>query len=168
MTCRSKIAKIILIRNPRCSELKGQLTRNLVKRIKATHRSKIAKMVLIRNASGCHDRHLENLFWTSYLELKGQLTWNLVGSVGATCGSKIAKIISIGNPGCHMAANLKIYFELLILNRKASWLETIGSVRVTCRSKIAKNCSSRKSKMATTVLKIYFELLVLNWIASWL
>ena len=36
-----------------------------------------------------------------------------------------------------MAAILKIYFSLLLLNWKANWLETVGSIRVTCRSKIA-------------------------------
>ena len=38
------------------------------------------------------------------------------------------------------AVMLKIYFDFLLLNRKANWWSFIGNIEVTCRSKIAK-CS---------------------------
>ena len=49
------------------SELKGQLTRNLVKCIRMSCRSKIAKIVLIGNGNG---GHLENLFFATSTESK--------------------------------------------------------------------------------------------------
>ena len=66
VTCRSKISKIVPIRNP-----KGQLTRNLAGNIGVTGRSKLPKIVPIQD--GRHGGHLENLFFTSS-ELKSQLT----------------------------------------------------------------------------------------------
>ena len=107
LTCRSKIAKIFPIWNPKwppCShlenlffasslELKGQLIWNLVRSIRVTCRSKIPKIVWIGNP-----RWLPS--WKSILnvsEQKSQLTWNLVGSNRETCRSKIGKIFLIRN-----------------------------------------------------------------------
>ena len=96
-------------------ESKGQLTWNLNGSIGVTCRSKIAKSFQPEIQDGCHGGHLKNLFFASSPELKCQFTWNLVGSMGMT------------NQKCKMAAMLavlKIYFSLLLLNRKLNWLET--------------------------------------------
>ena len=69
----------------------------------------------------CHGGHLENLFFAYAPELKGQLTRNLVGSIRVTCRSKIAKNRSDWKSKMAvMAAILKIYFSLILLNQKAS------------------------------------------------
>ena len=122
VTCRSKIAKIILIGNPRCRHLenlffasspepKGQLTPALLGTIRVTCRSKIAKIMPIEIQDG---RHLENLFFVSYPELKGQLTPNLLGSI------ENLFFASSPEPKGQLSPNL------------------LGSIRMTCRSKIAK------------------------------
>ena len=68
-----------------------------------------------------------NLFFASSLDLKGQLTRNFVGSIMLTGTSKMAKIVPIGNPGwLPWGPSWKsfFFFLLLLLNWKASWLET--------------------------------------------
>ena len=83
-------------------------------------RSKIAKIVPLEIQDGCHGGHLENQFFASSSELEGELTRNLLGSIGLTYRSKIAKIFLIRNPRClPWQPSLKIYFSLLLLNRKA-------------------------------------------------
>ena len=81
VTCRSKIAKIMPIVNPRWPPLRLSWK---------SCRSEIQ--------DGRHVRHLENLFFASSPEPKGQLTPNLLGSIRVTCRSKIAKIVPIWNP----------------------------------------------------------------------
>ena len=131
--CRSKIAKIVPIWNPRWptrppswkyilsffSWTERPVDRNLRGSIRVACRSKLSTFVPIGNQDGRHCRHLENLFW-SFLEPKGQQTRNFIRRIGVTCRSKIAEIIPIGDPRWP----LKIYFELLLPNRKANSLET--------------------------------------------
>ena len=74
VTCRSKIAKIVPIGNPRWRPWRPSWISN-------------------RN-----DFRSINLFFASSPEPKGQLTPNLLGSIGVTCRSKMAKIVLIGNP----------------------------------------------------------------------
>ena len=106
----SKVAKIIQIRNPMAAIFKnlfwtsieriGQLTQNLLGNIGATCtvNQKKLKSFQSKIQDGHHNLHLENRFWTSFLEPKGQLTWNLVGSIRAfTCRSVVAEIVLIGN-----------------------------------------------------------------------
>ena len=127
-TCKSKIAEIVLIRNylffTSSPEQKGQLTLNFVGSIGVTCRSKIAKIVPKGNPKRPPWWPSWNsfFFYAFFPEPKGQLTRELVGSIGMTCRSKIAKIVPIGNTGWQ--PSWKICFSLLLLNRKASWLET--------------------------------------------
>ena len=87
VTCRSKIAKIVLMGNPKwlpwwpsCksiflffSQTKRPTDLKLGGSIRVTCRSKVSKIVLIRIQDGHHGRHLENLFLSSS-EPKGQFT----------------------------------------------------------------------------------------------
>ena len=57
-----------------------------------------------------------------------------------------------------MVAILKMYFSLLLLNRKLTW-NLVGNIGVTCRSKIA--------TAMVAILKMYFWLLLLNQKANW-
>ena len=119
MTCRSKIAKIVPIGNPRwpdnlfipsSTKPKSQLTPNLDGSIRMTYRSKIAKIILSEIQDGRHGGHLENLFFASSSELKGQLTRNLVGSIVMICRSKIAKIVPIGNQDGYLGSHFENLF----------------------------------------------------------
>ena len=102
MTCRSKIAKIVLLdiqdghhidhlenlSFASSPEAKGKLTRILAGSIGVTGRLKVGKIVPVGNPRW-HGGHLvKNLFFASS-ELKGQLTRTGVGSFGVT--SKINK-----------------------------------------------------------------------------
>ena len=69
-----------------------------------TCRSRIAKFILIGNPIGPLP------------------TRNFIGSFEVKCRSKVAKTILIKNP--RWPLSWKFYIELLLLNRKANWLET--------------------------------------------
>ena len=110
VTCRSKVAKIVLIGNPRWlpwppswksifrfSWTQRPIDSKFSRNIGVTYRSKIAKDGLSEIQDGRHGGHLENLFFAS--EPKGHLTPNLLGSIAETCRSKVAKIVPIENIG---------------------------------------------------------------------
>ena len=129
--------KIYFVLLPQNWKLRDQLTLNFVESIRVTCRSKVAKIIPIGSQDGSHGGHLENLFCTCCPGPKGQLIWNLIWSIGATCRSKIAKIILIRNPRWLPWLPSWRSIALLLLTRKASWLEMIGSIEATCWSKIA-------------------------------
>ena len=127
-TCRLKIAKIVLIRNPRwlswppswksifCSWTKGLLTQNLIGSIRMTCRCKIAKIILIRNPRWLVQppswKAILNFFWTKR-PVDAKLNRKYQG-----CRSEKAKIVPVGNP------RWPPWWQLLLLNRNTKWLET--------------------------------------------
>ena len=102
-------------------EPKVKLTRNMWGSIGATCRSKIANILRSEILDCRNSGHLKNLFCASSHEQKGQLTWNLGRKYRRDRKSKMAA----------KAAILKIYFALLLLNRKS----LVGSIGATCRWK---------------------------------
>ena len=117
----------ILLLRTSFPEPKGQLTRNLVGSIGATYRSKIAKIVIGNPRRLPWWPSWKSISWTKRpIDLK-------LGNIGATCRKKIAKSSGWKSKMAIMFTILKIYFALLIQNRKGKWRESIG---VTCRSKI--------------------------------
>ena len=136
VTFRSKIAKIILMGNPRwpswlpswklfasTPESKGHLIWDLIASIRVTCRPKIAK--LFRSASTP--------------ELKGQSTWNLVGSIWVTSRSKRAKLLLIRNPRLlPRPPSWKSIFRFFSWTKRPIVWNLVGSIGVTSRSKTAK------------------------------
>ena len=101
---------------PKCG-----FTQNLVGSIRVTCRSKIAKIVLIGNARWPPQlpSWKSNLNFFSWMEMPVDLKLGMKYRV--ICRSKIAAV-QIGNPRWPPRPP-KIYFELLLLNWKANWLE---------------------------------------------
>ena len=91
-------AILIIYFPPSSSELKGQLTRNLVGSIGVTCRSKIAHIVAIGNPK----LWLWRPSWKSVLNFfswtERAIDTKFIGSIEVTCRSTVAKIILIGNP----------------------------------------------------------------------
>ena len=97
MICRSNIAKIVPIGNPRWSENLFFSSSPKLKKpvdIGLTYKSK--KSYNLSDLKSKMAAILKICFLSP--ESKGLLTLNLVESIGVTCRSKIAKIIPIGNP----------------------------------------------------------------------
>ena len=139
MTCRSKIAKIVPIGNPRWppwppswkfifrfySWTDGQLTPNFVGGIGVTYRSKIAKIVPIGNPrwppwQPSWKSIFRFFFWTER-PFDSKLDRKHRGDLYIKNSKNHADLKTRMDA---MAAILKIYFSLLLLNRKASWLQT--------------------------------------------
>ena len=97
------------------SEMKGQLTRNLVGSIGVTCRSKIAQMVAIGNLK-------LRLWWPSWKSVLNFFSWTeraidlkFIGSIEVTCRSTVAKIILIGNPRWLPSCLCLLYFPATVL-----------------------------------------------------
>ena len=110
-SCRSKLAKIVPIINPRWppqlpswksifnlfSWSGRQLSQNVVVSIGETCTWKLLTLFQSEIQDWCHSRHFENLFWTFSPEPKGYLTPNLVGNIWMTCGSQCLSWKSVLN-----------------------------------------------------------------------
>ena len=66
-----------------------------------------------------------------------------------------------------LAAMLKIYFELFLLNQKGKWLKLLWKYWGDFKIKSSQNHSDWKSKI-DAILKINIELIPLDQMASWL
>ena len=144
VTCRSKVAKIVPIRNPRWPQsppswksvfrffswTESQLTPNLIGSIGVTCRSKIAKIMPIENPD------LENLFFASSPKPKSQLTPNLVGSTRVTYRSNIVKSLRSDIQDCRHGGHLENLFFVSSSELKCHLTRNLaGSIGTTCRSK---------------------------------
>ena len=105
VTCRSKIAKIVQIGNPRWPPYWPSwkstfhlFSWNLEGILRVTSRSRIDKKVPIGTPRWPPWWQFENVFYASSPEQKGQLTQNLIGSIGMTFKSKKGKVVQTRNP----------------------------------------------------------------------